>query len=157
MELANSKITRLLLLCTLQIVVLVGTSNLAFPETAQEKQALAEATKLYKQGLTLFNAGKYVEAEPLYLRALAIREEIRGAEHPDVADSLNSLGLLYRTQGQYVRAEPLFHRALAIREKAFGLEHGAVAQSLNSLAWLYYEQARYAEAEPLYDRALAIR
>jgi CHAT domain-containing protein len=157
MELANSKITRLLLLCTLQLFVLVGTSKLAFPQTTQEKQALAEAAKLYKQGLALFAAGKYVEAEPLYLRSLAIREKIRGPDHPDVAESLNNLGLLYVRQGQYAKAEPFYQRALAIREKALGLEHRAVAQSLNNLAWLYYEQGQYAEAEPLYDRALAIR
>ena len=46
MELANSKITRLLLLCALQLFILVGTSKLAFPQTTQEKQALSEAAKL---------------------------------------------------------------------------------------------------------------
>ena len=156
MELANLKITRLLLLCALQLFILSPHRSSHFPKQPG-KTGPIEAAKLYKQGLALFNAGKYDEAEPLYLRALAIREEVRGADHPDVAESLNNLGLLYRTQGQYARAEPMFHRALAIREKAFGLEHDAVAQSLNSLAWLYYEQGRYAEAEPLYERALTIR
>lgn len=157
MELFNSKITRLLLLCALQLFILVSTSKLAFSQTTEDKQALAEAAKLHKQGSALFNGGKYVEAEPLYLRALAIREEVRGPEHPDVAESLNNLGLLYVRQGQYAKAEPFYQRALAIREKALGLDHRAVAQSLNNLAWLYYEQGQYAEAEPLYQRALAIR
>ena len=35
--------------------------------------------------------GKYAEAEPLYKRALAIREKTLGREHPDVAQSLNYL------------------------------------------------------------------
>src|SRR5215469_2518862 len=39
--------------------------------------------------------GKYREAEPLYQRALHIREQTFGAEHPDVAYSLNNLAILY--------------------------------------------------------------
>ena len=58
--------------------------------------------------------GKYAEAEPLYQRALAIREKALGPEHPDVANSLNNLAVLYRAQGKYAEAEPLYQRALAI-------------------------------------------
>ena len=46
-------------------------------------------------------------AEPLYERALAIREEVLGAEHPAVATSLNNLAGLYQKQGRYAEAEPL--------------------------------------------------
>ena len=35
--------------------------------------------------------GRYGEAEPLYKRALAIREKALGPEHPDVATSLDDL------------------------------------------------------------------
>jgi len=46
------------------------------------------------------------------LRALAIREKALGAEHPDVAQSLNSLaGLYYYNQGKYAEAESLYRRA----------------------------------------------
>jgi len=60
--------------------------------------------------------GRYAEAEPLYRRALAIREKALGAEHPDVAQSLNNLALLYAAQGRFGEAEPLHKPALAIRE-----------------------------------------
>ncbi len=62
--------------------------------------------------------GKYAEAEPLYKRALAIRENALGPHHQDVATSLNNLALLYRAQGRHAEAEPLYKRSLAIREKA---------------------------------------
>ena len=81
--------------------------------------------------------GQYAKAEPLYQRALAIREKALGPEHPDVAASLNNLAVLYHAQGQYAKAEPLYQRALAIREKALGPEHPDVATSLNNLAVLY--------------------
>ena len=67
--------------------------------------------------------GTYAQAEPLYQRALAIREEILGPHHPIVAQSLNNLAALYRDQGHYAAAEPLFLRSLGIKEKTLGLWH----------------------------------
>ena len=101
--------------------------------------------------------GDYAKAEPLYQRALAIREKALGPEHPDTATSLNNLAVLYEAMGDYAKAEPLYQRALAIREKALGPEHPDTATSLNNLAVLYKAMGDYAKAEPLFQRALAIR
>ena len=60
------------------------------------------------------------QAEPLYKRALAIREKQLGPEHPDTATSLNNLAGLYHAQGKYEQAEPLYQRALAICGTAVG-------------------------------------
>ena len=115
-----------------------------------------EATRLLNQaGCYFSDRGQYEEAEPLYERALAIREKALGAEHPDVANSLNNLASLYNNQRKYEKAEPLLVRALAIREKALGAEHPDVANSLYCLAWHYDQQKKYAQAEPLYQRALS--
>ncbi len=43
--------------------------------------------------------GKYDEAEPLYRRALAVREKALGPQHPDTAGSINNLALLLKSQG----------------------------------------------------------
>ena len=50
--------------------------------------------------ITIFlaNRGKYDDAEPLFKRALAIREETLGPRHPDVAGSLNNLAGLLDSQ-----------------------------------------------------------
>jgi tetratricopeptide (TPR) repeat protein len=61
---------------------------------------------------------KYSEAEALNKRALAIREQALGANHPDVAHTLNNLAVVYESQGKYSEAEELYKRALAIREQA---------------------------------------
>jgi tetratricopeptide (TPR) repeat protein len=66
---------------------------------------------------------RYNEAEPLFLRSLAIWEKSLGKNHPDVATSLNNLAELYDVQGKYVEAEPLYQRSLVIREKALGKGH----------------------------------
>src|SRR5262245_27991180 len=75
--------------------------------------------------------GKYAEAEPLFQRALDIREKAFGPEHPDTATSLNSLAVLYNLQERHAEAEPLLHRVLAISEEALGPEHPDTANSLN--------------------------
>ncbi|GCE06116.1 FxSxx-COOH system tetratricopeptide repeat protein [Dictyobacter aurantiacus] len=99
----------------------------------------------------------YVEAEPLFERALRIREQVQGPEHPSTATNLSNLAFLYEEQGRYAEAEPLFERALRISEQGRGPEHPSTAINLNNLAILYEEQGRYAEAEPLFERALRIR
>ena len=68
------------------------------------------------------------------MRALKIKEEQLGGEHPSTATSLNNLAELYERQGKYVEAEPLYVRALKIREEQLGGEHPDTAASLNNLA-----------------------
>jgi len=63
------------------------------------------------------------EAEPLYQRALTIREKALGPEHPETARALYHQANLYYDQGKYEEALPLYQRALTIREKVFGLDH----------------------------------
>jgi len=100
---------------------------------------------------------KYADAEPLFQRSLAIKENALGPDNPAVAAALTSLAELYFEQGKYAEAEPLYQRALHIDEKALGADDPGVASALNSLAGLYSEQGKYAEAESLYERSLAIR
>ncbi|HEY0757615.1 MAG TPA: tetratricopeptide repeat protein [Ktedonobacteraceae bacterium] len=99
----------------------------------------------------------YTQAEPLYRRALAIREQHLGPEHPETATILHNLAMLQRDTGNFVEAEQLYQRALAIREQHLGPEHPYTANALSNIANLYLAQKRYREAAPLYKRAHAIR
>jgi tetratricopeptide (TPR) repeat protein len=67
--------------------------------------------------------GRYGEAEPLYQRALAARERVLGAEHPDTLVSVNNLAGLYERQGRYGEAEPLYQRALEGFRRKLGDAH----------------------------------
>jgi tetratricopeptide (TPR) repeat protein len=118
---------------------------------------LEEASVLSRAGWYLDDRAQYKEAEPLLRRALIIREQILGIDHPATADSLNNLALLYKNRGLYTQAEPLLVRALATNEQQLGASHSDTASSLNNLALLYQTQGRYTNAEPLYVRALTIR
>ena len=130
-----------------QVVVQLSET---FGQPTDVAHNLSQLAELYRA------QGHYVEAEPLFLRALAIGEQQLSADHPDVATWLNNLAALYSAQGHYVEAEPLYLKALVIGEQHLGAEHPDVAARLNNLALLHSAQGRYVEAEPLFLRALAI-
>ncbi|MFH7245095.1 MAG: tetratricopeptide repeat protein [Spirulina sp.] len=138
----------------------IGRYNLTLqPGTVadvERTEQLAEAARLNAQGLELYRAGRYGEAEPLFQQSLAIRRQQLGDSHLDVATSLNNLAELYRMQGHHREAEPLFQESLAIYRQQLGDSHPDVATSLNNLALLYRIQGRYGEAEPLLQESLAI-
>jgi tetratricopeptide (TPR) repeat protein len=98
----------------------------------------------------------YAQARPLYERALAIREKVRGPDHPDTASSLNHLGLLLKDQGDLAGARPPLERALAIRETVLGSDHPDTAASLNNLAVLLQAAGDLAGARQRLERANAI-
>lgn len=115
------------------------------------------AAYLNMAGRIAHEMGRYQEALPFLVKALAVREKSLGPGHPDVAQSLNNLAELYRTQGQYAKAEPLYQRSLKIWEKSLGPDHPNVATSLENYAELLGKTGRTQEASRLAARAQAIR
>ena len=91
---------------------------------------------LQVQAGLLETKGNLAEAELLYRRALVIREEKLGTDHPDVANTLNNLAGLLKTKRDFAEAEPLYRRALGILEEKLGTDHPDVAIILNNLAGL---------------------
>ncbi len=121
-----------------------------------ELEIEAAGTLLDQAGCYAHVRGQYREAAPFLERSLRIRENVLGAEHPEVTTSLNNLGLLYQAQREYAKAQPLLERALQINEKIYAHEHPAVAISLHNLAHLSQNQGSYAKALALYKRALPV-
>ena len=140
------------------------------------------ASPLEELGVFYMLSRRSADAEPLFRRALAIREAAQGADHVDLTETLVHLAmcLLYAQGKATDAAEPMLHRALAIREKAFGPESEPVAYVLASLGNFHHAQAdddaaelvarlegrlpvgskseRHARlAEQFYERALTIR
>jgi len=114
------------------------------------------AASLTDQADVYYARGDYAQAEPLYKRALAIREKTMPANDRNLASSLRALGCLERDSGRYREAELLLKRDLEIRE-ASGANDAELARSLSNLAVLYHNSGRYGEAEALYRREVALR
>src|SRR5712691_3830004 len=114
-------------------------------------------TSLNSLAILYFAQTNNAAAEPLYKRALSIRERALGPEHPDVGATLNNLAELYWSQKKYAAAQPLYQRALTIVEKTVGPESPELGAALNNLADVYRAQQSYAAAKPLYERVLRIK
>jgi len=99
------------------------------------------------------NKGDYERAEPLFLEALGIREQL----HLDKIPSMHNLGLLYFLMGNYKKAIELNESVIALKKSTQTNITPDLAISLNTLANLrYYAYNDFASAEQLYLEALSI-
>jgi tetratricopeptide (TPR) repeat protein len=77
--------------------------------------------------------GAYEKAEPLYLKALKIREKVLGEEHPDTATSYNNLAVFYYGQGDFERAYEFMKKAVDVRSKVLPSNHPHLISSKKGL------------------------
>jgi len=67
--------------------------------------------------------GKYAEAESLYQRALQIRTQRLGSQHPATAEVLDDFAGFQHVQGRTQEAAIMYQRALTTREHVLGPDH----------------------------------
>jgi tetratricopeptide (TPR) repeat protein len=100
---------------------------------------------------------KYAEAEALYRRALGLRAQAHGENHPDTAVEENNLGTLYVEMGRDDQAEACFKRALARTERVMGKIPAVLPVVLDNLAKLCDRAGRVEEAKSFRERAKGYR
>jgi len=120
-------------------------------------QPQIQATLMDTMGSVYTGLGLYSPAASLIERALQTRTTTLGAEHIEVASSLNNLGEVLMFKADYDAAAQRLRDALEIRRRLLGEPHPLVAKTLADLADVLTLQGRYAEATPLIDEALAMR
>ena len=69
------------------------------PATLVSMMSLAES---------LFQQGKYAEAEAMHRQTLQLQEKVLGKEHPNTLLSLMSLAESLRQQGKHAEAEAIY-------------------------------------------------
>ncbi len=115
-------------------------------------QVLA-AKDLGDLAVSLMSAGKEVEAEQIFRRALAINEAI--GNQVGMVGNLEGLGLiLHDDKGDYARAEQIFQEALGINEKLSN--QVGMARDLEYLGMTLRDKGDYARAEQIFQEALGI-
>ena len=103
--------------------------------------------------------GRFEEAEPLALEAIAIRAKIAPEKQNRLyAISCNNLANLYKDMGQFEKAATLYIEAKDIRAKLKPeRQHALYAETTNALAGLYYQMGEPEKAETLYFEVKKIR
>ena len=99
--------------------------------------------------------GHRSEAAAAYERALTLREQASGPDHPFTANILYDFGVLLRDTGDRPRARTYLQRAVTIRES--GPNQRALAASLMALAALESAEGHLRAARPILERAVGIR
>ena len=121
------------------------------------RQARVEAWLIAAIGWVLVDRQAFAEALAYQHKALAIRQKVLGAEHPDTATSYNSIGSLLQKQDKFDQALDYYRRALAIREKVLGAEHALTAISYHYIGMLLKAQCKLDQALEYCRKALAIQ
>lgn len=108
--------------------------QLALPLAKEGRLRRLEATILNNIAALRLSEGKFQQSEAYNRDALAIRQELFGDEHIDVAQSLNNLAASLSRQGMREEAEPLFREVLRIHRKLLGNNSYYVAVAATNLA-----------------------
>lgn len=103
------------------------------------------ATRLNYLSVVREAQGRYDEAELLAKRALAMRQALLAAGHPDIGLTLNNLAMVYWAQGRRREGELLLERAIAILEQARGREHPDAGRLIANLASMIEDPRRDGE------------
>jgi tetratricopeptide (TPR) repeat protein len=106
----------------------------------------------------LVRPGKYLQAEQLYKRALALREKQSGGPRGTwfLAGTIIRLANCYVQHGKFNDAKPLYGQALPISEKGTQPSVQGVIDSLKGLAQCYEHEGKTTEANQMLNRARAI-
>ncbi len=117
-------------------------------------QPLVEAQLLQTIAGALQDVGLLDHAMPPQRRALALRRELLGDDHPDSITSINNLSHLLAELGELEEATRYAREALALSRSVNGEDHVFTLTYLGNLGSLLADQERLDEAEALYREAL---
>ena len=102
-------------------------------------------------------SGRHDDAEALYKRLLAMKEEELGPDHPYLIDWLNQVATFYGTRGRYKEAQQFLLRALEIIQNDPIQMLLSVSAAMFNLATLYSCWGNYQKAEFYIKCALRMR
>jgi CHAT domain-containing protein/Tfp pilus assembly protein PilF len=135
--------------------------------TPEEQKLAAEATRLNREGILLYQQGEPAAAVAKMREALDIRRKLYPAskypdDHPNLARSLNNLGFVLDAMGQSEQALPYYRDALAMTQKLFPESkypqgHPDLATSLNNLGLVLQSMGQAEQALPYYRDALTMQ
>jgi serine/threonine protein kinase/lipopolysaccharide biosynthesis regulator YciM len=116
---------------------------------------LVEASIRNMLGVTYWYLREDQAAIAQYVRALALRQEMLGPDHPDTLQSLGNLATAYQGVGQATKALPLREQVLAKHQATLGPDHPDTLISMNNLAMSYKAAGQLDKALSLFEQTLA--
>jgi serine/threonine-protein kinase len=116
----------------------------------------ARASLLNEVGRLRQAQGKFAESEAELRRALALRREALGPDHPHSAMIRSNIATALAAQGKLAEAEAECRHVIEMQQKDLGPDHPEVAASRNNLAAVLQSQGKYEEAEAEFRAVLKL-
>lgn len=113
-------------------------------------EALNDAASIYQGN------GEYIIAMKYFEKALAIHENVLGADNPNTAAVYNNIACVYQGLGNYNKALEYCEKALTICENVLGTEHPDTATAHHNIAGIYQDMHEYDNALKSYNIAITI-
>lgn len=108
-------------------------------------------------GVVLNKGREYAKGLESHNGALAIRTELYGEEHLDIAISSNNVGKALEIQGKKEEALEYYLKALSIYEKGYGKRRSIIAQLYNSIGSILIKHPdKYMQGIEYLCKALAL-
>ncbi len=117
-------------------------------------QPVMKATLLTAIGETFGGLGMHQESFTVFQRALNLRREKLGEDHPTTLDSMNNLAMAYHDAGRLDMAIPVLATTLEKRRILLGADHRDTIETTNDLAVAFWQAGQPAKAIPLYEATL---
>ncbi|MBF0609182.1 MAG: tetratricopeptide repeat protein [Magnetococcales bacterium] len=111
---------------------------------------------LHMYAYSLWQLGDSRQAIAFYEKSLAIRLEVYGKKHLDVATSYNSIGSAWDMLGDSRQAIKFFEKAIEIINVVYGETHPDVATSYNNIGEAWRALGDYRQAIGFYEKAIEI-
>ena len=119
-----------------------------------ENEPLVEASIRETLGNTYRNLGEFEAAERHLKRAVQIRRDQLGKEHPQtIYATFRHCGALWEA-GRAAEVQPLCLKTVKRSKRVLGKEHRTTLRSMNILALVHDSLAEYSEAEQLFREIL---
>jgi serine/threonine protein kinase len=121
------------------------------------KQPLLQAEIMLTVGDTYRGVGEYERAIGFVQRALALRKQHLGPDHPDTLTTMNSLALAYSFAGKRHLSLPMFEETLKLRKAKLGPDHPDTLMTMNDLGNEYQGAGKLDPALPMFEETLKLR
>jgi serine/threonine protein kinase len=118
-------------------------------DTGLAKEPELQAQMMDVMGNVYMSLGLYSKSESLLRRAIAIRRQALGADHPDTLKSMYDLAYVLNEDSKYSEAGKLARETVDVRRRVLGAQNHDTLASLAKLAFITQNEGHYAEAEKL--------
>ncbi|MCX7663946.1 MAG: tetratricopeptide repeat protein [Gemmataceae bacterium] len=132
-----------------QAVKLYEQVRLALDKTKPTDPTLF--TVIHNLGVGYYELGKIARSVELLEKAVELRRQAYGAEHPDTLDSVCALGAVYRAANLPQKSVDLLEPALSQLRKSLGEDHPSTLTAANNLAGAYRNLGKLPQALELFQ------